>query len=105
MQWTNGPELLGDPPLDMPERLNFYREQNLKCDMFKSENEFFINGRELERQLAVKYKLLVKESKKERPPNQGFNKLRGKFDIPFETEQYKEWVKICFKNNLNCINY
>lgn len=68
----------------------FVCEQNLESSEIESEK----TGEELERCLAIKYKLLNKESRKERPPHQGFNKSRGKFDIPFETEQYKKWVKI-----------
>lgn len=43
--------------------------------------------------LKVKYYLLERESKNKVPPKWRYDNDRGTFDIAFETEAYKHWVK------------
>lgn len=44
-------------------------------------------------ELRVKYYLLYRESRNKIPPKWRYNNLRGKFDVKFESEIYKQWVR------------
>lgn len=47
---------------------------------------------EAEKPIQITEYLLKRESQNEKPPLSGFKHIRGLFEVPFETETYRNWV-------------
>lgn len=43
--------------------------------------------------MQIKHNLLLRESQHKEPPKFAYNDDRGFFDIPFQTEAYRQWVR------------
>lgn len=66
---------------------NMERKHRLHMDFLRAVKEQY--GRNTDTKC-----LLKREWKTIPPPRYGYNKVRNTFEIPFQTEEYKDWVRI-----------
>lgn len=67
-------------------------EEQKYCADFFTSNVIIPN--DMKRKNQIIDRLLELESKFDEPPKWLYNHLRNLFHVPFQTETYKEWVRI-----------
>lgn len=92
LQWADGPTVLSDVDHACLKEEGRISYAGVSVDCSDGGIDELIASSKKRRYLLAKYYLLERESQNKRPPKWRYNNYRATFDIPFESEQYKQWV-------------